>query len=119
MATEHAPDRCRTDPDAELPQLALDADTTPAAVLAAEAHDQLHQLRAHRRPARASLPPPRSPLPPSGFSVPAEQRSRRDQESLPAVAREEPAEGGQEGAVGSPVPDAAMELALKDPHLVT
>ena len=102
-----------------LPQLALDAHTTPAAVLAAETHDQLHQLRAHRRPSEASLPPPGSPLAPCGFSVPAEQRSRRDQESLPAVTREEPAEGGQEGAVGFPVADAAMQLALKGPHLVT
>jgi hypothetical protein len=38
---------------------------------------------------------------------------------LPAVAREEPAEGGKNGAVDPSVPDAAMELALKDPHLVT
>ena len=60
-------------------------------VLAARAHDQ---LRAHHRPSEASLPPP-------------------------AVAREEPAEGGQEGAVGFSAPDAAMELALKGPHLVT
>jgi hypothetical protein len=51
--------------------------------------------------------------------MPTEQRGRRHQESLPAVAREEPAEGSQEGAVGFSVPDAAMELALKGPHLVT
>jgi hypothetical protein len=38
---------------------------------------------------------------------------------LPALTREEPAQGGQEGAVGSSVPDAAMELTLKGPHLVT
>jgi len=50
--------------------------------------------------------------------VPTQQRGRRDQESLPAVAREEPAEGSQEGAVGFSAPDAAMELALKGPHLV-
>jgi hypothetical protein len=31
----------------------------------------------------------------------------------------EPAEGGEQGAVGSSVPDAAMELSLKGPHLVT
>ncbi|MGA3220966.1 MAG: hypothetical protein ABSE77_18125 [Acidimicrobiales bacterium] len=35
------------------------------------------------------------------------------------MAREEPAEDGEEGAVGSSVPDAGMDLALKDAHLVT
>jgi hypothetical protein len=50
--------------------------------------------------------------------VPTEQRSWRDQESSPPVARKEPAEGGQEGAVDWSVLDSAMELALKDAHLV-
>src|ERR1039458_4500926 len=50
MAAENAPDRCRADPDAELAQLALDAHAAPTAVLAAQAHDQLHQFRAHRWP---------------------------------------------------------------------
>ena len=118
MAAKDASDRRRTHPDAELAQLALDAYTTPAAVLSPQAHDQLHQLRAHRWPPRASLPPPRSPLPSPGFSVPTEQCRRRDQESLPALTRKEPAEGGQQGAVRSSVPDAAMELSLKDAHLV-
>ena len=119
MATEHAPDRCGTDPDAELTQLALGAHTTPAVVLPAQAHDQLHQFGSHRRPSRASLASPRPPFAPSGFSVPTQQRRRRDQESLPPVAREEPAQGGEEGAVGPSVPDAGMDLALKDAHLVT
>jgi hypothetical protein len=51
--------------------------------------------------------------------VPTQQRRRRDQESSPPFPRKEPAEGGQEGAVGFSVPDPAMELVLKDPHLVT
>ncbi len=34
------------------------------------------------------------------------------------VPREEPAEGGQERAVSRPVLDSAMDLALKDAHLV-
>jgi hypothetical protein len=50
--------------------------------------------------------------------VPAEQSPRRDEESSPPVPRKEPAEGGQERAVDWSVPDAAMELALKDTHLV-
>jgi hypothetical protein len=114
MAAEDTPDRRRPDPDAKLGQLALDTYTTPAVVLPAQAHDQLHQFGSHRRLSRASLASPRPPLAPSGFSVPTQQRRRRDQESLPPVAREEPAEGGQEGAVGPSAPGAAMDLALKD-----
>ena len=78
MAAKDASDRRRPHPDSELAQLALDAYTTPAAVLSPQAHDQLHQLRTHRRPPRASLPPPSSPFPSSGFSVPTQQRRRRD-----------------------------------------
>jgi hypothetical protein len=51
--------------------------------------------------------------------VPTEQRRRRHQESSPAFPGEHPAEGSQEGAVAGPVPDAAVDLALKDAHLVT
>ena len=36
----------------------------------------------------------------------------------PAFPGEQPAEGGEERAVSRPVPDAAMELALKDTNLV-
>jgi hypothetical protein len=35
------------------------------------------------------------------------------------VTRKDSAEGGEEGAVGPSVPDAGMDLALKDAHLVT
>jgi hypothetical protein len=92
----------------------LDAHTTPAAVLPAEADDQLDQLPVHGWTARAPLAPPRSPLAPSGFSVPSEQRRRRDEESSPPFPRKEPAERGQERAVDRAVPNPTMELALKD-----
>jgi hypothetical protein len=118
VAAEHAPDRRRPDPDAQLAQLALDAHTAPAAVLPTEADDQLDQLAAHGRAAQASLPPPRSPLAPSGLSVPSEQGPGRDEEGAPPVPRKEPAEGGQERPVDWSVLDSAIELALKDAHLV-
>jgi hypothetical protein len=50
--------------------------------------------------------------------VRAEQRRRRDEEGSPPVPQKEPAEGGQERAVDWSVLDSAMELALKDAHLV-
>jgi hypothetical protein len=118
MAAEDAPDRRRAQPDAQLAELALDAHTTPAAVLPAEAHDQLHQLPAHGWAARAALASPRSPLAPSGFSVPTEQRPGRHEEGSPPFPRKEPAEGGQERPVDWAVPNPTMELALKDAHLV-
>jgi hypothetical protein len=118
VAAEHAPDRRRTEPDAKFAELALDAHTTPAAVLPTEADDQLDQLAAHGWAAQASLPSPRSPLAPSGLSVPSEQRRRRDEESSPPVPRKEPAEGGQERPVDWAVTNPTMELALKDAHLV-
>ena len=115
---EHPPDRRRSDPDAQLAELALDAYTTPAAVLSPQAHDQLHQLPAHGWAARAALASPRSPLPPSGFSMPTEQRPGRHEEGSPPFPRKEPTEGGQKGAVDRAVPNPTMELALKDAHLV-
>jgi hypothetical protein len=38
---------------------------------------------------------------------------------LKAVARKDPAEGGQEGPVGGPVLNATVKLALEHPDLVT
>ena len=38
---------------------------------------------------------------------------------MPALTREEPAEGGQEGAVDRSVLDATVKLALEHPDLVT
>jgi hypothetical protein len=50
--------------------------------------------------------------------VPAEQRRRRDEEASPPFPGKEPAEGGQQRPVDRSVLDSAMELALKDAHLV-
>jgi hypothetical protein len=38
---------------------------------------------------------------------------------LPPVTRKDAAEGSQEGAVGPSVPEATIELALKNANLVT
>jgi hypothetical protein len=40
-------------------------------------------------------------------------------EGSPAFPRKQPAEGSQEGAVGGPVLDATVKLALQHPDLVT
>jgi hypothetical protein len=51
--------------------------------------------------------------------VPTEQRRWGDEESSPAFPGEHPAEGSQEAAVDGSVLDPAVDLALKDAHLVT
>jgi hypothetical protein len=50
---------------------------------------------------------------------PSEQHRWRDPESSPPLTRRQPAECSKKGAVGLFAPDAPIELALKDTHLVT
>ena len=50
--------------------------------------------------------------------MPAEPRRWCDQESTPAFPAKKPAEGGKEGAVGGPVLNATVKLALQHPDLV-
>jgi hypothetical protein len=50
--------------------------------------------------------------------MPAEERVGRDEERTPALAREEPARGGQERAVGGPQ-RGPRDLAPQDGELMT
>jgi hypothetical protein len=52
---------------------------------------------------------------PDGYSAPT---PGRDEESSPPFPGKEPAEGGQQRPVDRSVLDSAMELALKNAHLV-
>jgi len=118
MEAKHTSHRRRPDPDAELGQLTLDANTAPAAILPAQPQDQLHQLGAQHWPPWATLASPCLPLAASGLSVPTEQRRWADQEGSPVFPGEQPAERSQDRAVDQSVPDAKVKLALHDTDLV-
>src|SRR3954471_7438811 len=93
-------DRRRRDAEPQRPDLARDPLVAPAAVLARESQDQLADLAADRRSPRARCrvgPAPRHEL-----AMPADERVGRNEERTPALAREQPARGGQERAVGGP-----------------
>ena len=120
MAAEDSAHGRRPDPDAELassPWTRTQPQLRPSRPRRTISSTRSSALIAGRP--GPSLAPPCPPFPASGFSVPTEQRRWVDQESSPAVPREQPAEGSQKGAVDGPVLDAAMDLALKDSHLVT
>ena len=62
MASKDPADRACRDADPELAKLTLNADTTPAAVLPAEADDELDDLIAERGTSRTSQGSPSLPL---------------------------------------------------------
>src|SRR5205807_524611 len=91
-SAQDPPDRGGCDADTELAQLALDAHTSPAAILPTETNDEVDELLLKRRTARAALSPPSAPLPIGGLAVPAQQGLGGDQERTPARSGEQPAE---------------------------
>ena len=109
-------DRRRREAESERTELARDALVAPAAVLARESEDQLADLSADRRSPRARCwvgPALRHEL-----AMPADERVGRDDGRTPALAREEPARGGQERAVGGPK-RGPRDLAPQDGELMT
>jgi hypothetical protein len=105
----------RRDGEAELAELAGDALIAPARVLAREPQHEFALLGVDRRPpwpyARV-CPPPSHEL-----AVPAEQRLRRDEQTMAAPGREQPACRGEEGAVTRSQP-WALDLPAQDLKLV-
>jgi hypothetical protein len=106
--------RCGPEPA----KLALNADTTPAAVLPAETDDELDELIAERGTPRASLGSPTLPPATRELPVPAKQGLGCDEETAPPPSREQPAERREHRSVRGPVADAAMELPLEHADLV-
>ena len=109
-------DRRRRDAESERAEFARDPLVAPAAVLARESQDQFADLTADRRSPRARCrvgPAPRHEL-----AMPADERVGRDEERTPALARQEPARGGQERPVGGPKRGPG-DLAPQDRELVT
>ena len=109
-------DRRRRDAESERAEFARDPLVAPAAVLARESEDQLADLTADRRSPRARCwvgPALRHEL-----AMPAHERVGRDEERTPALAREQPARGGQERPVGGPK-RGPRNLAPQDGELMT
>src|SRR6266481_910839 len=115
-SSEERPDRCGTDCDPELAELALDPHAPPTGILPGKAQDERPNLRVDRRPARLR---PRSvgPAPSHELPVPAQERLWGDDERRPPVSREEPARRGEEHPVqGSEL--RSEGLAAQDAYLM-
>ena len=118
MASKDPADRACRDADPEPAKLALNADTTPAAVLPAETDDELDDLIAERGTPRASLGSPTLPLATRELPVPAEQGLGRDEKTTPAPPWKYSAERSEHRSVCGSVANAAMELPLQQADLV-
>ena len=118
MTTQHASDGGGRDPDPELLQLTLDPNASPAAVLPAEADDQLDQLRAQRRAPRPSLSSPATPLAFCGLAMPAQQGFGGDQEGPPTRSGEQTAQCCKDRPVCWLVSHTCVKLTFEDANLV-
>jgi hypothetical protein len=111
-------DRAGRDPDAELAQLALDADASPAPVLPTQTDDELHYFIAHRRATRPSLPSPTSPLVLGCFAMPPQQSLWGDHERAPLASRKKPAQCSEDRSIGWSIANSCVQLPLENSHLV-
>jgi len=118
VASKDPADRARGDADPKPVKLALDANTSPAAVLPAESDDELDNLIAERGTSRTSLGSPTFPLASRELPMPAEQSLGRDEKATPAPPWKKSAEHSQDRSVRGLVADAAMELPLEHADLV-
>jgi hypothetical protein len=99
-------------------KLALNANTTPAAVLPTESDDELDDLIVERGTSRTSQGSPSLPLASRELPMPAEQRLGRDEEATPARPCKYSAENSEDRSIRGPVADAARELPLEQADLV-
>jgi hypothetical protein len=109
---EDVADRGRRDGDAELAQLADDPQVPPARILAREPQDQLPHLTADRRASRASVRvgPAASDKP----AMPAQERLRPHQESVPAGPRQHAAQRRKKQPIARLEPRSADLTAKTD-----
>jgi hypothetical protein len=102
--------------DAELLQLADDAEVAPPGILPGQAQDQLDGLVGKGRTTFSTMGV--GPAPANKRAVPAKDRLRCDEERTPALARYETSEEGNEGTVG-PGEAGTCNLAAQHGQLVT
>jgi hypothetical protein len=84
VASKDPADRARGDADPKPAKLALDATTSPAAVLPTEADDEIDNVIAERGTSRTSQGSPSLPLATRALPVPAQQGLGRDEKPTPA-----------------------------------
>jgi hypothetical protein len=118
VAPKDPADRARRDAEPEPAKLALNANTSPAAVLPAETDDELDELITKWWAPRASQGSPTFPLATREFPASAEQSLRRDEKTTPAPPWKKSAERSEHRSVCGSVTNAAMELMLEHPDLV-
>jgi hypothetical protein len=118
VASKYSADRACRETDPETAKLALNGNTSPAAVLPAESDDQLDDLITERGTSRTSLGSPTFPLASRELPMPAEQGIGRDEKATPPPSRERPAERREDCSIRGPIANAAMELTLQHPDLV-
>jgi hypothetical protein len=118
VASKYSADRACRETDPETAKLALNANTSPAAVLPTESDDELDDLIAERGTSRTSLGSPPFPLTSRELPVPAKQGLGRDEKATPAPPWKYSAERSEDRSVCGSVAHAAMELTLQHPDLV-
>jgi hypothetical protein len=118
VASKDPADRACRDADPEPAKLALNADTSPVAVLPTESDDELDELIVERGTPRTSLGSPSLPLATRELPVPAEQSLGRDEKTTPPPPWKYSAERSEHRSVCGSVADATMELPLEHADLV-
>src|SRR5215470_9500096 len=105
------------DLEAELAELALEAEVAPATVLLRQLADQLPALFADRGSTPAGTTCEARPLPTDQLAVPAEHRFRLDQQRGPSGPWQPARHGGEDETIGL-APADNLHLAFKDADLV-
>jgi hypothetical protein len=101
--------------DADVLELADDAEVAPPGILPGQAQNQLDGLVGKGRTTWSTMGV--GPAPANKRAVPAEDCLRRDEERTPVLARYETSEEGNEGTVG-PGEAGTSDLAAKHGELV-
>jgi hypothetical protein len=119
VASKYPADRARRDADPEPVKLALNANTSPTAVLPAETDDELDELIVEWGTPRTSQQgSPTLPLATRELPMPAKQGLGRDERTTPASPWKYSAEPSEDRPVRGPVANAAMELTFEQTDLV-
>jgi len=105
------------DLEAELAELALEAEIAPATVLVGQLADQLPALFANRGSTAARTTGEARPLPSDQLAVPAEHRFGLDRQRGPGGPWEPARQGGEDETIGLPLADN-LHMAFEDADLV-